>query len=115
MRARTAPRVSGGTGTATNRRQGGSATVLGAPALAVRRQHLQGPRVVAPAHHVNGLVLEQLVRVEEVLDLDQAMRPDLLEPFDVLLVRIPDGDAQGLEVEPLLVPHLEPADRPRPD
>jgi hypothetical protein len=43
------------------------------------------------------------------------MRADLLKSLDVRLVRIGEGDAQGLEVEPLLVAHLEPADRPRPD
>ena len=50
-----------------------------------------------------------------MLDLDQAVRPDLVEPLDVLLVGVTDGDAQDLEVEALLVAHLEPADRPRPD
>jgi hypothetical protein len=39
-----------------------------------------------PADHVDGLVLEQLVGLEEVLDLDQPVRPDLVEPLDVSLV-----------------------------
>ena len=50
-----------------------------------------------------------------MLDLDQPVRPDLLEALDVLLVGVADGDAQDLEVEALLVAHLEPADRARPD
>ena len=43
------------------------------------------------------------------------MRADLVEPLDVLLVGVPEGDAQDLEVEALLVAHLEAADGPRPD
>src|SRR5947209_7000114 len=50
-----------------------------------------------------------------MLDFDQPMRTNLVEALDVLLVRIPDGDAQDLEVEALLVPHLEAADRTRPE
>ena len=50
-----------------------------------------------------------------MLDLDQPVRPDLLEALDVLLVGVADGDAQDLEVEALLVAHLEPADRAGPD
>ena len=50
-----------------------------------------------------------------MLDLDEPMRPDLVEPLDVLLMGVADGDAQDLEVEALLVAHLEPADRARPD
>ena len=64
---------------------------------------------------LDGLVLERLVGLEEVLDLDQAVRPDLVEALDVLLVGVAEGDAQDLEVEALLVAHLEAADRPRPD
>ena len=41
--------------------------------------------------------------------------PDLLEPLDVRLVRVPQRDAQDLEVEALLVAHLQAADRARPD
>jgi hypothetical protein len=50
-----------------------------------------------------------------VLDLHEPMRPDLLETLDMLLVRIGHGHAQDLEVEPLVVAHLQPADRPSPD
>ena len=50
-----------------------------------------------------------------MLDLDEPVRPDLLEPLDVGLVRVADRDAQDLEVEALLVAHLEAADRARPD
>ena len=49
-----------------------------------------------------------------MLDLDQAVRPDLVEPLDVLLVGVAEGDAQDLEVEALLVAHLEAADRVAP-
>ena len=70
---------------------------------------------LAPADDVDVLVLERLVGLEEVLDLDEAVRPDLVEPLDVLLMRVADGDAQDLEVEALLVAHLEPADRAGPD
>ena len=71
--------------------------------------------MIAPADDIDRLVLERLVGLEEVLDLDEPMRPDLLEALDVLLVGVAEGDAQDLEVEALLVAHLEPADRPRPD
>ena len=50
-----------------------------------------------------------------MLDLDEPVRPDLVQPLDVGLVRVADGDAQHLEVEALLVAHLEPADRAGPD
>ena len=49
-------------------------------------QHVEGGIAVTPADDVGLLVLEQLVRLEEVLDLDQAVRPDLLQFRDVLLV-----------------------------
>ena len=71
--------------------------------------------VVAPADHLDGLVLERLVGLEEVLDLDQPVGTDLVETLDVLLVGVADGDAQDLEVEALLVAHLQAADGPRPD
>ena len=65
--------------------------------------------MLAPADHLDGLVLERLVRLEEVLDLDQAVRSYLFEPLDVLLMRVTDSHAQHLEVEAFLVAHLEPA------
>ena len=71
--------------------------------------------MVAPAEDLDRLVLERLVGIEEVLDLDEPVRADLVEPLDVLLVRVAERDAQDLEVEALLVAHLEPADRPGPD
>ena len=83
--------------------------------LVVGGEDLVGPGRVAPADDLGVLVLEQLVRLEEVLDLDEPVRPDLVEPFDVGLVRIGDGDAEDLEVLALLVAHLEAADRPGPD
>ena len=83
-------------------------------ARSVRRTSSARSRSRQPSD-LDGLVLERLVGLEEVLDLDQAVRPDLVEPLDVLLVGIADGDAQDLEVEALLVAHLEPADRARPD
>jgi hypothetical protein len=43
------------------------------------------------------------------------MRPDLLEPLDVLLVRVADRDAQDLEVEALLVRISRPPIGLRPD
>ena len=49
-----------------------------------------------------------------MLDLDQPVRPDLVQALDVRLVRVADGDAQDLEVEALLVAHLEAADRAAP-
>ena len=79
------------------------------------REDLEGPIAFAPADHLDRLVLERLVGLEEVLDLDEAVRADLLQALDVLLVRIAEGDAQDLEVEALLVAHLQPADGPRPD
>ena len=78
-------------------------------------QDLERSVALAPAEHLDGLVLERLVGLEEVLDLDEPVRPDLLEPLDVLLVGVAEGDAQDLEVEALLVAHLEAADRARPD
>ena len=126
--------ASSGSGTPTNRRRPGtpawgSPEALtgrlrqGAPANASRSpqprgpvvaQHLERGIVVAPADDVDRLVLERLVGLEEMLDLDEAVRADLLEPLDVLLVGVAQGDAQHLEVEALLVAHLEPADRARP-
>ena len=50
-----------------------------------------------------------------MLDLDEPVRSHLLQPLDVLLVRIAERDAQDLEVEALLVAHLESADRAGPD
>ena len=43
------------------------------------------------------------------------MRPDLIEPLDMGLVRVTLGDAQDLEVGALLVAHFEHSDRARPD
>ena len=88
---------------------------LAVPRLAIRSQDLEGPLVISPAEDLDRLVLERLVRIEEVLDLDEPVRSDLLEPLDVLLVHVAKRDAQDLEVEALLVAHLEPADRARPD
>ena len=88
---------------------------LAVPGRSVGAQDLERPIAIAPAEDLDGLVLERLVRLEEVLDLDQSMRPDLVETLDVLLVGIADGDAQDLEVEALLVVHLEAADRAGPD
>ena len=123
--------ASAGSGTATNRRRPGRSAPgqRGRRAPAVTRavgpvsrsqtsrsvaQDLERPLALAPADDVDVLVLERLVCLEEVLDLDQAVRPDLLEPFDVLLVGVADGDAQHLEVEALLVAHLQAADRAAP-
>ena len=78
-------------------------------------QDLERARRLTPADHVDGLVLEELVRVEEVLDLDEPMGPHLLQPLDVRLVRVALGDAQDLVVGALLVAHLEHANRARPD
>ena len=110
-------RVEGAAAVTAPRRTAGVAlaTVLARGPLPVVGEHLECPVVIAPADDVDGLVLEQLVGLEEVLDLDQPMRPDLLEPLDVLLVGVAQRDAQDLEVEALVVAHLEPADRPRPD
>src|SRR5258706_475561 len=125
----TASRTGGGVGTATNsRRPGPSSGPRGLlkpdrsrPAdaslrsLSVLEEDPAGLLGGAPADDLDVLVLEQLVRLEEVLDLDQAMGTDLVEVGDVLLMRIAEGDAQDFEVEALLVVHLEPADRPGPD
>src|SRR5215207_1233980 len=117
MSSRQAAFVSGGTGIATNSRWVAppSATVLDRVPVAVGRQDLEGALPVPPPHDVDLLLLQQLVRVEEVLDLDEAVGAHLLQPVDVLLVRVADRHAQRLEVEPLLVPHLQAADRARPD
>ena len=100
---------------ASARRHPGRRPVSRSQASRSVAQHLEGPLLLAPADDVDRLVLERLVCLEEVLDLDEAVRPDLLEPLDVLLVGVADGDAQHLEVEALLVAHLQPADRARPD
>ena len=55
--------------------------------------------MVAPADDVDVLLLERLVRLEEMLDLDQAVRPDLFEAFDVLLMWSPS---------PARVPSMKP-------
>jgi len=91
-----------------------SGLLLG-PTLAVADQDLVRAADAVPAAYLGQLVLEQLVGLEEVLDLDQAMRTDLLEPLHVGLVRIADRHAQHLEVRALLVSHLEAADGPGPD
>src|SRR5436305_1756430 len=86
------------------------------PSQSVRGRAADGNApALAPAQDVDRLVLEQLVRLEEVLDLHPAMRSYLVEPLDVLLVRIADRDAQDLEVEALLVAHLEASDGPGPE
>src|SRR5687768_16876570 len=68
------------------------------PCRPVLPQDLQSGVLIAPSDDVNGLVLERLVGIEELLDLDQAMRADLLQSLDVLLVGIAERDAQHLEV-----------------
>ena len=50
-----------------------------------------------------------------MLDLDEPVRADLVQPLDVGLVRIGDRHAEDLEVEALVVAHLEAADRAGPD
>src|SRR4051794_32326598 len=50
-----------------------------------------------------------------MLDLDESVRPNLVEAFDVRLMRIGNRHAQHLEVLSLVVAHLQPADRPGPD
>ena len=111
-------------GTATNRR--GSSFNAWRPAVAGRaaRPATSPGRRRAPARARAAsrqpttsvsFVLEQLVGVEEVLDLDEPVRPDLVEVLDVGLVGIGDGDAQDLEVLALVVAHLEAADRAGPD
>src|SRR5829696_1870691 len=115
MSSRQASLVACGTGTATNRRCAPSATLLEHVALAVAGQDLERAVPVPPAEDVDVLLLQQLVGREEVLDLHESMRTDLLEALDVLLVRVADRHAQRLEVEAFLVPHLEASDRPGPD
>ena len=79
-------------------------------------QDLAGPRRVPPADDVGLLVLEQLVRVEEVLDLDEPVGPDLVEVARrAAWWGSADRDAQDLEVLALVVAHLEAADRAGPD
>src|SRR5262249_27112916 len=107
--------VSAGMGTATKSRRSPSGTVLGGEAIAILQEDLARAIPLPPADDVDLLALEELVGLEEVLDLDQPVRPDLVEALDVLLVRVADGHAQHLEVETLLVAHLEAADRARPD
>jgi hypothetical protein len=70
---------------------------------------------IPPADDLDHLVLEDLVRLEEVLDLDEAVRSHLVELLDMQLVRVALGDAQDLEVLTLVVAHLEDADRAGPD
>ena len=65
--------------------------LLAEPRLAVLAQDLERGGVVAPADDVDRLVLERLVRLEEVLDLDEPMGSHLVEPLDVLLVRVADA------------------------
>jgi len=88
---------------------------LAPPVRSVGDENLARPVGIAPAEHIGLLGLEELVGVEEVLDLDEAMGPNLVEPLDVRLVRIADGDAQHLEVLAVLIAHLETADRAGPD
>src|SRR4051794_17889120 len=112
--------ASGDNGTATNSRCSPSGTEpepsggRAAGAIPVLEQDPSRLGAVAPPDDVHVLVLEKLVGLEEVLDLDQAMGSDLVEALDVLLMRIADRDAHPLEVDPLLVAHLQPADRPCP-
>src|SRR4029079_15397872 len=104
----------------TDRRGGRSRDVglgldLALPCPAVVAEDLERLLAVLPADDVDGLVLERLVGREELLDLDEAVRSDLVELLDVLLMRIAERDAEHLEVVALLVAHLETADGPRPD
>ena len=100
-------------------RRGAHPPTVGLLALPRRRDRAAGSRARASASRqpidLDRLVLEQLVRLEEVLDLDEAVRSHLLQPLDVGLVRVALGDAQDLEVGALLVAHVEHADRSRPD
>ena len=89
--------------------------MLEPPPLAVILEDTACLLDLAPADHVGGLLLEQLVGLEEVLDLDQPVGPDLGQAGDVRLVGVADGDAQDLEIEALLVAHLEAADGSAPD
>ena len=57
---------------------------LALPGHAVGAQDIERLVALAPADDVDGLVLERLVGLEEVLDLDQPVRPDLVERLDVL-------------------------------
>jgi nitroreductase len=88
--------------------------MFGLPALPVGPQYLERSGLVRPAVDLNLLVLEELVRGEEVLDLSKAMWRDLVETLGVLPEWIGDGDAEHLEVVTLVVAHAKAADRPRP-
>src|SRR5829696_2872813 len=67
---------------------------------------------VAPAEGFDRLVLELLVDAEEVLDLAQQVRGDLLDPVDVVPVGVGQGDDQQLLVGALVVGHVEHTDDP---
>src|SRR5829696_9166692 len=61
---------------------------------------------VAPAEGLDRLVLELLVDAEEVLDLAQQVRRDLVDPVDVVPVGVGQGDDQQLLVRALVVGHV---------
>jgi hypothetical protein len=46
-----------------------------------------------------------------VLDLDEPVRPDLVELLDMLLLGIGNRDTQDLEIVAFLVAHFEATDR----
>ncbi len=74
---------------------GGPGLELALPCLAVVAQDLQGLLAVAPADHLDRLVLERLVRREELLDLDESMGSHLVELLDVLLMGIAEWRRTG--------------------
>ena len=53
---------------------------LAPPVRSVGDENLARPVGIAPAEHIGLLGLEELVGVEEVLDLDEAMGPNTPEP-----------------------------------
>src|SRR6266571_432601 len=81
----------------------------------IAAQELEGVAAVAPAHHRDALVLEELVRLEEVLDLAGQVRRHLVEGLDVLEERIGHRHAQDLVVRALVVGHGQTADRTAPN
>jgi len=78
--------------------------MLSAEAIAVAADDLMRAVAVPPAVDVDLLLLQQLVGLEEVLDLDQPVRADLVEPLDVALVfsaNPEDYTARGKIITPL--------------
>ena len=83
--------------------------------LAVGGQDLERALAVAPADDLDRLVLERLYVSKKCSISTRRCGRTWSSALDVRLVRVADRDAQDLEVEALLVAHLEPADRPGPD